>query len=88
MLDSACIEWPSLSYGFAPERIESSILDFASWHVLPFEMRLNKRVNNGGSSSVGRLIDCVSVLFVCEFDLKLVIRGSLWELYRIRYSLT
>ena len=53
------------------ERIAGSVLDFASWHVLPFGMRLNKSVNNDGSGSVlaDWLIDCGSALFVCEFDL-------------------
>ena len=69
MLDSACIEWLSLFCEFAVEQIKGSVLDFASWHVLPFGVCLNKRVNNGGSGSVDGLIDCVGALFVCEFDL-------------------
>ena len=46
-------------------------LQVRSWHVLPFGMRLHKRVTNGGSGSVPAdwLIDCVGALFVCEFDL-------------------
>ena len=71
MLDSACTDWLSLFCEFAVERIAGSVLDFASWHVLPCGMRLNKRVNNGGSGSVDGLIDCVGALFGCEFDLNL-----------------
>ena len=85
VLDSACTDWLSLYCEFAGERIAGSVLDFASWHVLPFEVRLNNvSVNNGGSGSVDGLIDCVSVLFVREFDLNVLhlIPVRLRDLYR------
>ena len=92
MLDCACIDWLSLFCEFARERIAGSVLDFASWHVFPVGMRLNKRVNNGGSGSVlaDWLIDCVGALFVCEFDLNLfhLILIRLRDLYRISMGIS
>ena len=68
MLDSACTDWLSLFCEFAVEQIEGSVLDFASWHVFPIGMRLNKSV----SVLADWLIDCVGAIFVCEFDLNLL----------------
>ena len=74
------------------ERIAGPVLDFASWHVLPFGMRLNKSVNNDGSGSVlaDWLIDCGSALFVCKFDLNLfhLVSIRLRDLYGISIAVT